>query len=217
MKPLLLSGIRSALVVAPHPDDEAIGAWGLIRTLRARGAAVRVVVVTDGAGSHPDSPTWPRARLIAARRRETLGVLRGVGVGKGAVTFLNLPDGGLATARKRLRGALGRVIARSRGCDLLVAPVRDDDHPDHRAIAAALPRVQGRRVDYLVWPNRQQRSARATHCLRLGTAAAAKRSAIRRYRTQAGAITDDPNGFAMSVREIARFSRPLELFREHRR
>ncbi|WP_443029636.1 PIG-L deacetylase family protein, partial [Sphingomonas sp. TX0522] len=36
-------------MIAPHPDDEVIGAAGLIARLRRHGARVRVAVVTDGA------------------------------------------------------------------------------------------------------------------------------------------------------------------------
>ena len=36
------------LVLAPHPDDEVLGAAGMIDAAVRRGAAVRVVVATDG-------------------------------------------------------------------------------------------------------------------------------------------------------------------------
>lgn len=45
----------------------------------------------------------------------------------------------------------------------------------------------------------------------------AKRFAIRGYRTQAGRITDDPAGFAMTRAQIAAFSGPVETFAEYRR
>ena len=217
MKPVSIARVRTALIVAPHPDDETIGAYGLIRALKVRGARVTVAVVTDGAGSHPNSVRWPRRRLVAARRRETREAMRRIGVAVTSIVFLDLPDGGLSTMPVRLRHALRRLVDRSRDVDLLVGPARDDDHPDHRAIAAGLPRSAARRLDYLVWPNRQSPSARATHVLRLGGLAAAKRGTIGRYRTQTGAITDDPNGFAMSRGERARFAHPVEHFRERPR
>ena len=216
MKPLSLSRVRSALIVAPHPDDETIGAYGLIRALKARSARVRVLIVTDGAGSHPASNRWPRSRLIAERQRETLAAMRRIGVMAGDVTFLGLPDGGLANMTVTTEGTLRRAATRN-ACDLLILPAPDDDHPDHRAVAATLRRSTARQLHYLVWPNRQAASRRASHCLRLGPLAAAKRGAIRRYRTQMGAITDDPGGFAISRSELAGFARPIECFREVRR
>ncbi|KQS02195.1 GlcNAc-PI de-N-acetylase [Sphingomonas sp. Leaf357] len=215
MKRLSLAGVRNALIVAPHPDDETIGAYGLIRALKARSARVRILVVTDGAGSHPGSACWPRRRLIAERQREVLAAMRGVGVPAPDVTFLGLPDGGLSVMA-RMRAVLRPAVARVGACDLIVLPARDDDHPDHRAIAVALARLPARRLHYLVWPNRQAASRRASHYLRLGDQAAAKRGAITRYRTQMGAITDDPHGFAISRAELAGFARPVELFREVR-
>ncbi|TVV70177.1 PIG-L family deacetylase, partial [Sphingomonas solaris] len=61
----------TALIVAPHPDDEVIGAAGLIRALVNRGTRVRVLVVSDGAASHTGSRLWPRRRLVAARMAES--------------------------------------------------------------------------------------------------------------------------------------------------
>ena len=215
MKPLSLLRVRHALIIAPHPDDETIGAYGLIRALKARSAGVRVVIATDGAGSHPASNRWPRIRLVAERRRETLAAMRRIGVPAGDVTFLGLADGKLSGNLATVRRLLHHVSAQARP-DLVVAPARDDDHPDHRAIAVALGSVAARRLEYLVWPHRQTRSRRASHQLRLGSTSA-KRGAIRRYRTQMGAITDDPGGFAISRRELAGFARPVEQFREVRR
>ena len=36
------------LVLAPHPDDESLAAAGLLQHARGRGAAIRVVFLTDG-------------------------------------------------------------------------------------------------------------------------------------------------------------------------
>jgi LmbE family N-acetylglucosaminyl deacetylase len=136
VKTLRLDGVRSVLVVAPHPDDEVIGAFGLMRLLRRRGARVRVVIVTDGAGSHPNSRKWPRTRLVGARASETRAALRGIGIGAGDVRFLALPDGGLGTGGGSVRRVLARALAQARGHDLLVMPARDDDHPDHRVVSS---------------------------------------------------------------------------------
>ena len=38
------------LVVAPHPDDETLGAGGLIQRVLAHGGTVRVMLVTAGDG-----------------------------------------------------------------------------------------------------------------------------------------------------------------------
>lgn len=219
VKPLALGGRRTALVVAPHPDDETIGAYGLIARLARRGVRVRVIVVADGAASHTSSNAWPRARLVAERRRETRIVLRRIGVRAGDVRFLALPDGALPDDEATHGVALARAIRSVRRPGLVALPDPCDAHPDHRAVARMAARVAtpgARRVHYLVWPERGAPRPRPTHGLTLGPLRAAKRAAILRYRTQCGAITDDPHGFAISRGELARFARPVELYRTAR-
>ena len=53
------------LVIAPHPDDEVLGAGGLMQRVKASGGTVRVVYLTDGDGypegvkeeDHVETPT----------------------------------------------------------------------------------------------------------------------------------------------------------------
>jgi LmbE family N-acetylglucosaminyl deacetylase len=217
MKTPRLRGLRGALIVAPHPDDETIAAHGLIRALKREGIRTRILVVADGAASHPASVRWPKARLVAERRRETRRAMRQIGVPAGDVRFLGLPDGQLASHGASGGRALWRAIkALGRG-GLIVLPDASDAHPDHRAVArlAARARSPGtRRMAYLVWPDRTRPTARSTHGVPLGAARVAKRAAIGGYRTQMGAITDDPRGFAISRAELAAFTRPVERFSE---
>ncbi len=207
---------RTALIVAPHPDDETIGAFGLIRRLRAIGTTIRVIVVTDGAGSHRASPRWPRDRLVRERRRETLRAMRRLGIGHGAVRFLGLPDGDLPDLADECHRRLGRAIRP--GADLIVGPAAADDHADHRVVAKALGRIRlpgGRRMAYQVWPIRIH--AARSRILGLDQRARmAKRRTIAAYRTQAGLINDDADGFAIDHRQLAAFTGPREYYREIR-
>ena len=213
-----LNDVRRAVIVAPHPDDEIIGAAGLIQALRRRGSGVWVVVVSDGAASHPDSPTWPAVRLIAARERESRHALRRLGVRSDRVMFLGLPDGGLMAEGDPCRERLHQALRKHRGLDLLVGPAATDAHPDHRAVAAALGgfRFGGRRLTYQVWPP-QKRLAARSRTVSIPGGAAAKRALIRVHRTQLGAITDDPRGFSIARHELAAFSHPVERFLPVRR
>ncbi|UAK23835.1 PIG-L deacetylase family protein [Sphingomonas nostoxanthinifaciens] len=211
---LHISLTRTLLVIAPHPDDETIGAFGLMARMRRRGANVRVVVVSDGAGSHRDSRSWPSARLIRERRRETRNAARRIGVYAPALTFLELPDGGLAEALSNVTRLVGREVRRAPKPLLVISPAPTDDHPDHRAVAmcVATLRVAGvRRLAYPVWPAGSGLRFARTFML-TARERFAKRSAIRNYRTQTGRIVDDPLGFAMSPTQIAAFARPAETF-----
>ncbi|HUD95803.1 PIG-L deacetylase family protein, partial [Sphingobium sp.] len=60
---------RRWLVLAPHPDDETLGAGALIaQTCRSQTFA-GLVFLTDGSGSHPATDGKAR-RLVAIRARE---------------------------------------------------------------------------------------------------------------------------------------------------
>lgn len=208
----------AALIVAPHADDETIGAYGLIRALMSRGTRVRVLVVTDGTASHPNSSRWPPERLKRERRRETRRAMRGVGIGAGAIRFLDLPDGAMQHLDPGQLRPIARAARRVRDLHLIVGPTPDDDHADHRITASVLARTRlpgVRRVAYEVWSPTDRRP-HGTALVLAGATQAGKRRTVRGYRTQTGAIVDDPAGFALTPRQIAGFSRQYELFRERR-
>jgi len=213
IRPLSLTGVRRALIVAPHPDDETIGAGALILKLRRAGAHVEVLVVTDGGASHRNSASFPRPRLIRERGREVRRAVALLGVSAARLRLGGFPDGGLDTLDRAGRARLTRLVARYRRCDLIVMPVPDDAHPDHRDAARACRRRYGwrRRIGYGVWPRRRQR--RATDALFVGTDRATKRVALSRHATQMGRIGDDPAGFTIDRATAARFLRPVERFR----
>ncbi|XGV96644.1 MAG: PIG-L deacetylase family protein [Leptolyngbya sp. BL-A-14] len=126
----------SALVVAPHPDDETLGCGGAIALLRALGYPVHVLVVSDGTLSHPRSLKYPAPRLQALREAETLHALSALGVDETNVTFLRLPDGSIPTsASPGMRGAVMncRAYLETRLPETIFLPWRFDPHPDHRA------------------------------------------------------------------------------------
>ena len=93
------------LVFAPHPDDETIGAGGLIFHLARRGVPVRVVFVTNGDGYaeavaqdfHERKPSdTDYLEFGEVRRREAVAAARHLGLHRGNLVFLGFPDGGLA-------------------------------------------------------------------------------------------------------------------------
>jgi len=206
---------RRALIVAPHPDDEAIGAWELLRRLRRERAQIEVVVVTDGGASHPGSKRWPPDRLIRERRRETCRAVRDLGLPPSAIRFLGLPDGGLPADPAAVRRALCRAVGRGPRPALIVGPEAADAHGDHRAVASALaslPRRGERRIGYHVWPEGAAQGVRPVRITLDGRSLALKRRIVRSYRTQTGIITDAVGGFAMNHRHLRAFVRPTERF-----
>jgi LmbE family N-acetylglucosaminyl deacetylase len=103
------SGTR-LLVVAPHPDDEVLGAGGLMQHVRAIQGAIHVVFLTDGEGypagvtaGEPGRVPTSRAYRRYGRRRQlearaALGIL---GIGREALTFLGFPNNGLSRLMTR--------------------------------------------------------------------------------------------------------------------
>jgi len=94
------------LVVAQHPDDEMLGAGGLMQRVLETGGNLRVVYLTDGDGypegvreeDHVESPSVNDYRGYGRqRRRESRAALAALGFGasKYSYTFLSFPDGGL--------------------------------------------------------------------------------------------------------------------------
>jgi LmbE family N-acetylglucosaminyl deacetylase len=93
------------LVLAPHCDDETLACGGLLATAARAGAAVKVVVTTNGesfrtAARHlfgSEKPSaWDHIRLGLARQEESVAALRKLGLAPEQVAFLGYPDRGLS-------------------------------------------------------------------------------------------------------------------------
>ncbi len=119
---------RSALVFAPHPDDEVFGCGGLIAAWLASGTAVKVVIVSDGAAGG-DMATRERESRAAAL------ALAGPGGLPPALEFWRLPDRGVranAALVQRMAAAMAGSCA-----DCVLAPSAYEIHPDHRGVSCA--------------------------------------------------------------------------------
>ncbi len=133
------SGER-VLVLAAHPDDETLGAGGLLAACARRDVAVTVVVATDGERSHPQSPTTTAAQLAARRRLEVQAAVAALVPGS-AVRFLGLPDGQLDRHGAALQAQVEHLAAE---CTMIVSPWGGDRHPDHEAASLAAAEVAAR-------------------------------------------------------------------------
>ncbi|GAA2175792.1 hypothetical protein GCM10009846_27050 [Agrococcus versicolor] len=152
--PLDLAGVARVVVVAAHPDDESLGAGGLMLRCARLGIAVDVVLLTDGEASHPRSPTLGSAALGARRRVESVAAAAALGVDADRLHHLGIADGAVADAQDEVVAAIVGVVGDGRDA-LLVAPCRLDGHPDHeaagRAAAVAAARTDARLLEYPIW------------------------------------------------------------------
>lgn len=146
---LQLASTDRVLVFAPHPDDETLAAGELIQSARSAGAAVRVVLATDG-----DNNPWPqrwlerRWRIDAAGRRrwgerrrgEAMAALALLGVDARDVRFLGWPDQGLTDKLMRDDEAVAELAVELAGFapTHVAMPALADRHPDHSALRVML-------------------------------------------------------------------------------
>jgi len=85
---------KRVLVIAPHNDDEVLGAGGMIQRHLAEGYKVKVIIMTNGDGQL--RPPGNRIKLGYRRQKETLAALKLLGLSDNDVIFLGYPDRGLA-------------------------------------------------------------------------------------------------------------------------
>jgi LmbE family N-acetylglucosaminyl deacetylase len=154
------------LVAFAHPDDETIGAGGVLRRL----GDARLVCVTDGA---PHRREWwgdpslnSREEYAALRRRELRAALAVVGIGAERVCGFGVADqeasAHLAHIARRMAGEIAAAQP-----DAVLAPAYEGGHPDHDAVAfavhaaCALLAAEGRRrpevVEYPLYHAEEER------------------------------------------------------------
>jgi LmbE family N-acetylglucosaminyl deacetylase len=128
------------VVVAAHPDDETLGAAGLLERAARHGVRVEVLVATMGENSHPDSPTHTPQRLAAVRAVELRNALTLLAP-TAHYTALGLPDGNVESHAQELENEIGSAVTSNGQRTMIVAPWSADGHTDHNAVGAAAAKV----------------------------------------------------------------------------
>jgi LmbE family N-acetylglucosaminyl deacetylase len=196
--PLTLDHVGRLVVVAAHPDDETLGAGGLVATATGLGVPVDIVCATDGEGSHPRSPTITPEQLSVIRAEEGRRAAQALGVTSERVHRLSLPDGGVGAKLALFSDRLDAIVGTGGGVTI-VAPWRRDGHPDHEAAGAAAAeaarRTHSELWEYPVWfwhwGTPDQAPWAQLRPFALGDAALeAKRRAIRAHASQVAPLSD---------------------------
>ncbi|HSE64592.1 MAG TPA: PIG-L family deacetylase [Thermoanaerobaculia bacterium] len=128
---------EKVLVLAAHPDDEVLGAGGLLALCAERGSDVRIWIATDGTAQEGSEGGDPAA-YGERRREESREAARALGVPP--PVFAGLPDRGLGSEGDRLAAAVAGQIA-DFDPHLVLCPSPAEIHPDHRALADSLYRI----------------------------------------------------------------------------
>src|SRR5215469_15626989 len=100
---------RSALVLAPHPDDETLGCGAVILRKVAAGTPVTVVVVADGRHSHRSRYLTPE-EVGKLRHDEMIEASRRLGLQPESLRQLGYEDRGLTAKEDELVGVVDDLI-----------------------------------------------------------------------------------------------------------
>jgi LmbE family N-acetylglucosaminyl deacetylase len=201
---------QTLAVVATHPDDETLGAGGLIHTCAELGYDITIILVTDGDGARPETAALKPHRCDVLR-----SALMRLAPDGARVCRLCLPDGQVASFEGKLLQSLMQTIPRN--CTL-VAPYENDGPSDYLATSLACQTaalsldVPCVRYPIWAWYRSTPRELCARRLRRVTLAESARRAkqqAIACYRTQDDAHTDSaiPQPHALPY-----FQRPYEVF-----
>jgi LmbE family N-acetylglucosaminyl deacetylase len=198
------------LIVSPHPDDEILGAGGLMRMCSELGRRVVLVSVTDGEAAYPD---WKE--LAQVRRAElcaAIEVLCGVSISQ---IRLGIADGQVQAATGRLADVIRSLVAPG---TTIIAPYEHDGHPDHDATGRVCCEVANSlgmpiaRYPIWTWHHADPATLRNNHwgkvMLDVG-AQRAKTAAIQCFSSQ---LTPHRRTPIVPAHVVPYFTRPYEVF-----
>jgi len=219
------------LIVAPHPDDESLGCGGAIALLRKFKRKVKVLVLSDGTLSHPNSVKFPLKKLRELREMEMLHALEILGVPAEEVTFFRYRDRSVPnTNSENWLEAVGkcRAYLRKNQPETILVPWRRDPHPDHRAAYSLIKSAcknSDRIIEYPIWLWEIAESVDAPRFdevfawrLDISRAIEKKQRAIRAHASQTtDLIDDDSQGFRLTEDILANFAGNYEFFLEEKR
>jgi LmbE family N-acetylglucosaminyl deacetylase len=146
---------QSALIIAPHFDDEVLGCGGTIIRLRQLGADVGLIFMTDGTGSH--SGHVSHQELTAQRSAEGNAAAAVMSLAPEDVTLLGLPEAQLSDFFEEGTASLLGII-QQRHPDAIFLPYRHEpliwstDHRQTTAITLAALRASGRSFTLYKYP-----------------------------------------------------------------
>jgi len=213
----LLQGVKEwaprrgpLIVAAPHPDDEVLGAGGLISSWAAAGQSVTILSVTDGEASDP-----ARRGLDLIRRKELRDALRLLTTVHVNIERTAIPDGKVGAHANRLRQMVEEYATPEA---TLVAPYEHDGHPDHETVGkvcaqvARAARIPLARYPVWTWHHTNPIALKSLSWGRFSLSAAAQRAkarALECFKSQLHPASGLP---IVPAHVLAYFQRPYEAF-----
>lgn len=154
---------KTAIVFAPHPDDETFGCGGTIARKLSEGFEVFVVLMTDGRHAYskvfgiekdPTPDELMRIRMIEVEN--AMGIL---GLRKENLIFLGFEDGTLKKEEEEVVQMVTRILTSHLPVEVYYT-YEKDQHPDHRAAGRIVENsVKGtgfpiKQYGYSIWPRK---------------------------------------------------------------
>lgn len=124
---------ENIIILSPHPDDETLGAGGLIYNLRKHNQSVKIIAITDGENAYPKMNT-----LRAIRQKEQEDALSLLGLSAENIIRLRLEDSGLSKQKARLKNLLEPYFTPN---NHIIAPWINDYHADHEITGQVAQRL----------------------------------------------------------------------------
>lgn len=121
---------HKVLVLAPHPDDEAIGCGGTIALYSSIGAEVYLALISSGENIVVEFEG--DIDIAETRRRESEASAQILGIKK--IHLLGFPDGQLTLHKDGIEEKLRKIIHEINP-DIIFAPSPFDYHDDHRSVS----------------------------------------------------------------------------------
>ncbi|MEE3852245.1 PIG-L deacetylase family protein [Gordonia sp. LSe1-13] len=142
--PELTLDVERLIVLGAHPDDEVLGAGGIMAAAAQAGVEVVIVCMSDGRASHPGSPTMTPEQLAERRHVELDTATDLLGVAR--PRWCGLTDGALAEQHHTMAGLVDAVIDEEPDARTgLLSVWSHDGHPDHDAVGRSVEEVARRR------------------------------------------------------------------------
>ncbi|TWI22586.1 GlcNAc-PI de-N-acetylase [Mesorhizobium tianshanense] len=144
----------SAVIIAPHPDDETLGCGGVVSKKLNSGADVRFIFVTDGSASHSNRVDMEALRIT--REGEAIEAVCRFGGSADRVRFLRVPDGMAKHHVGKIADAVAQLLFAWQPQSVFVTHVKEPpaDHVATNLGVRGALQLYGRRVtvfEYPVW------------------------------------------------------------------
>lgn len=151
----VISKIHKAIVIAPHPDDEALGCSGLIQRMIENGKQMHVVILSGGGKSHQGCCHIDESTLIESRRNLSRKAAAILELPLDQLHLLDYPDGNISFNNPETQSL--QTLIEEISPDVIFVPHKGEgwsDHIEAGNIVREIIRIKSTPIqlyEYCVW------------------------------------------------------------------